>query len=301
MGSFIDGELGRVLRALSTADRTGNDAEFRALCREHAAELDARSDEWLRVPEELREHFRRNMNAMRAYPLTLQRLARELDGLGRPAALRRLSGADRPGNFLERLHEADVLAEDGEYEAADALLREELSPGAADDASVSAIHSRLATHAALRDELDAAVEHARRAHELALRAGGRNVASAAAVLDALLTARELRRATPDGCRLGACRDALTHAQQLSDRALFTASNDVLLRLLDDLDPLPDEASARRFMGKLCGLMGLNHYHAGERDEARAWTRKALRECRRTGDRTGEEVYTANLKEIDRRR
>ncbi|MFC8125720.1 hypothetical protein [Streptomyces sp. NPDC057302] len=299
VGEFAEGELGRVLRALSVADREGDHAGFTALCRQHAAQLDARRKEWLRVPEELRESFHRDMKAMRPYPQTIERLARELNGLGRPDALRQLSGADLPGDPLGRIHEAQILAEDGEHEAADALLREELGQGLTDDARLAAIHSRMATHAAMRDDLDTAVEHARLAYDLAVRAGDRGEGKAAAVLDDLLIARELRRGTSDGRRLGACRDTLTHAQQLSDRAWFEESNRALLRLLDELDALPEAASALRFLGKLCGLMGLNHFHAGERGEARAWTHKALQECRRRGDRVGEEVYASNLKEIDR--
>lgn len=288
-----------MLRALSVADRDGDHAGFSALCRRHAAELDADRGVWLSVPRELRESFRGNMEAMRPFMLTAQRIARELDGLGHPAALRQLSGADEPGNPMEKLHEADVLAENGEFEAADALLREELGEGLADDGWVALIHSRLATHAAMRNDLDTAIDHACRAHELARRSG-RGVARAAEVLDDLLTAREIRHGTTDGRRLGACREALTHAQRLSDRALFVESNRALLRLLDELDAYPDDSPARRFLGKLCGLLGVNHFHLGDRDEARAWTRKALHECRLRGDRVGEEVYEANLKEIDRR-
>jgi tetratricopeptide (TPR) repeat protein len=297
VGEYVEGELGRVLRALSVADRDGDHARFTALCRAHAAELDARRDEWLRAPEELRESFSRNINALRPYLLTVHRLARELDLLDRPAALRQLSGGDGPANPLERFHEAEILAQDGEFDAADALLREQLG---GDDRWVGVIYNRLAELAAMRDDLDTAVEYARRAHDLALRTGDRGAETAAWLLDDLLTARELRLGTSDGRQLGACRDTLTRAQQLSDRAWFEESNHVLLRLLDELDALPREASARRFLGKLCGLMGLNHFYAGERDEARAWTRKALEECRRRGDHAGEEVYVANLKEIDRR-
>ncbi|WP_371525138.1 hypothetical protein OG302_02560 [Streptomyces sp. NBC_01283] len=299
VGDFVEGELGRVLRALSVADRDGDRVGFSALCRQHASELDARRDEWLRVPEELREPLRRNTKAMLAYPQTIQRLARELDELGRPDALRQLSGADLPGDPLGKIQEAEILAEDGEYEAADALLHAELAQGLSDDVRRAAIHSRLVRNAAMQDDLDTAVDHARLAHDLALRSGDQGVEKAAAVLDDLLTARELRRGTLDGRQLGACRETLTNAQQLSDRAWFAESNQVLLRLLDELDALPEEASARRFLGKLCGLMGLNHFHAGEHDEARAWTRKALQDCRRHEDHTGAEVYAANLKEIDR--
>lgn len=299
VGDFVEGELGRVLRTLSVADRDGDHTIFSALCRQHAAELDARRDEWLRIPKELRGPFRRNMKAMHAYPQMVQRLARELDGLGRPGALRRLSGADLPGDPLGKMHEAELLAEDGEYEAADALLQAELDQGLGDDVRRAAVHSRLVRNAVMQDDLDRAIEHARLAHGLALRSGDQGVEKAVAVLDDLLTARELRRGTLDGRRLAACRDTLTGAQQLSDRAWFAESNQVLLRLLDELDALPEESSARRFMGKLCGLMGLNHFHAGERGEARAWTHKALQECRRHEDHTGEEVYAANLKEIDR--
>jgi tetratricopeptide (TPR) repeat protein len=299
LGEYVEGELGRVLRALSVADRDGDHAGFHALCRRHAVELDADRDAWLSVPRELRESFRGNMEAMRPFMLTAQRIARELDGLGHPAALRRLSGADQPGNPMEKLHEAEILAEDGEFEAADALLREQLGEELGDVGWVASLHARLATQAVMRDDLDTAIEHARRAHELTRRKGSRDAARAAEVLDDLLTAREIRRGTFDGRRLGACREALTRAQQLSDRALFVESNRALLRLLDELDTYPEESSAHRFLGKLCGLMGLNHFHLGDRDEARAWTRKALRQCRLHGDRVGEEVYEANLKEIDR--
>jgi hypothetical protein len=299
LGELVEGELGRALRALSVADRDGDHAGFSALCRRHAAELDADRNVWLSVPRELRESFRSNMEAMRPFMLTAQRIARALDGLGYPAALRQLSGAE-PGNPMEKLHEAEVLAEDGEFDAADALLREELGEGLADDSWVALIHSRLATHAAMRNDLDTAIEHACRAHELARRSGHRGVARADEVLDDLLTAREIRRGTTDGRRLGACREALTHAQRLSDRALFVESNRALLRLLDELDAYPEGSSALRYLGKLSGLLGMNHFHLGNRDEARGWTRKALHECRLREDRVGEEVYAANLKEIDRR-
>lgn len=289
-----------MLRALSVADRDGDHAGFRALCEQHAAELDADRDVWLSVPRELRESFRSNMEAMRPFMLTGQRIARDLDGLGYPAALRQLAGADERDNPMARLHEADALAEDGQFEAADALLRAELGEGLADDGWVALVHSRLATNAAKRNDLDTAIEHARRAHELAQRSGHRSVARAAEVLDELLTAREIRRDTTDGRRLDACREALTHAQQLSDRALFVESNRALHRLLDELDTYPDDSPAHRFLAKLCGLLGLNHFYLGDRDESRAWTRKALHECRLRGDRIGEEVYEANLKEIDRR-
>jgi hypothetical protein len=300
LGEYVEGELGRVLRALSVADRDGDHVGFRALCEQHAAELDADRDAWLRVPRELRESFRSNMDGMRPFMLTAQRIARELDRLGRPAALRQLSGADEPGNPMEKLHEAEILAEDGEFEAADALLREELGEELADDGWAAIIHSRLATHAAKRNDLDTAIEHARRAHELTRRTGSRGAARATEFLDDLLTAREIRRGTTVGRWLGACREALTHAQRLSDRALFVESNRALLRLLDELDAYPEDSPARGFLGKLCGLLGLNHFHLGDRAEARAWTRKALHECRLRGDRVGEEVYEANLKEIDRR-
>ncbi|WDV49652.1 hypothetical protein PV963_04360 [Streptomyces coeruleorubidus] len=196
--------------------------------------------------------------------LTAHRIARELDGLGHPAALRQLSGAGEPGNPMEKLHEAETLAEDGEFEATDVLLREELGEGLADDGWVAIVHSRLATHAAKRNDLDTAIEHARRTHELTRRTGSPGAARAAEVLDDLLSAREIRRGTTDGRRLGACREALTHAQRLSDRALFVESNRALLRLLDELDAYPEDSPARRFLGKLCGLLGLNHFHLGDR-------------------------------------
>ncbi|WP_171169221.1 hypothetical protein [Streptomyces sp. I05A-00742] len=299
VGDHIDGELGRILWALSVADRTGDDAGFRALCRRHAAELDARCDAWLRAPGELLDAMRRDMDAMRPYLRTVRRIASELDLLGRPGAERRMAGADAPGNPLERIHEADVLFEEGEFEAGEALLRDVLDGIVAESALASGIHSRLADYALARDDLETAAEHARRAHGLALRAGEGRAEATAAVLDDLLTARELRRGTPDAQQLGACRETLTSAQKLSDRAWFAESNRVLRGLLAELDTLPREASGRRFLGKLYGLMGLNHFHEGDRDRARRWTRRALNECRRRRDRVGVEVYTANLKEIGR--
>ncbi|MFJ6615509.1 hypothetical protein ACIQPT_35120 [Streptomyces sp. NPDC091289] len=299
LGEFVEGDLGRVLRALSVADRDGDHAGFSAQCRRHAAELDADRDMWLRVPRQLRENVRANMEAMRPFMLTAQRIARELDMLGHPAALRQLSGVDRRGS-LEKLHETDVLVEDGDFEAADRLLREMLGEGSADDGWTAIIYSRMATHATVRNDLDAAIEHARRAHDLARRSGHPSMTRASEVLDDLLTAREMRRGSTEGRRLNACREDLTHAQRLSDRALFVESNRALLRLFDELDAYAEDSPVRSFLGKLCGLLGLNCFHLGDRDEARAWTRKALNECRRRGDGVGEKVYAANLKEIEGR-
>ncbi|CCK25719.1 hypothetical protein BN159_1340 [Streptomyces davaonensis JCM 4913] len=49
------------------------------------------------------------------------------------------------------------------------------------------VHSRLATNAAKRNDLDTAIAHAHRAHELVQRSGHRSVARAAEVFDELDT------------------------------------------------------------------------------------------------------------------
>ncbi|MEV4921608.1 hypothetical protein [Streptomyces roseoverticillatus] len=228
----------------------------------------------------------------------LWRIATELDALGHPNALRRLSGAGEPGNMIELRHQAQILIEDGEFEAAEAVLRELLADCVGGSNWTADIHSLLAQCAVRRDDLDTAIEHARCAYDFALRAGQRE-GSTRGVLDALLTAREVRRSTPDGRRLAACREAITCAQRLSDRARFTDSIRVLHRLRGELDAFPPQSQARGYSGKIYGLLGLNYFRSGDLDRARTWTHRALEECRNRQDRTGEEVYTANLSEIDR--
>ncbi|MFJ8311671.1 hypothetical protein [Streptomyces sp. NPDC094147] len=289
----------RVLGALDAAHRAGDDARFRALCEQYAVVLDAGREEWLRAPQHVADAFRQSPEQARPYLRMILRVARELDALGHPESLRRLAGAERPGSPQEKVHEAQLLAEDGEQEACEALLREVLDEFTGDSGWTSDIHGRLCDCAARRNDLDTAIAHARQAHAFAQQAGGRRVADTATSLAALLAARELRLGTPDGKRLGACRETLTRAQKLSDRARFAESNRLLRELLTQASTWPRDAAAQRHLGKIYGLMGLNHFYAGDRDEARAWTERALHECRRCRDTVGAEIYRANLEEIGR--
>ncbi|MFI6686360.1 hypothetical protein [Streptomyces sp. NPDC050485] len=294
-----DGDVTRVLTALEAAHQAGDDTRFRTLCERYAVVLDARREEWLRAPQNVADAFRQSPEQVRPYLQMILRVAQELDALGHPESLRRLAGAERPGSPQEKVHEAQLLEEDGEHEACEALLRDVLDEFTGDSGWTSDIHVRLSDCAARRNDLDTAIAHARQAHAFAQHAGGRRVADTTVSLEVLLAARELRLGTPDGKRLGACRETVTRAQKLSDRARFAESNRLLRELLTQASTWPSDAAAQRHIGKIYGLMGLNHFYAGDRDEARAWTEKALHECRRCGDSVGAEVYRANLEEIGR--
>ena len=48
----------------------------------------------------------------------------------------------------------------------------------------------------------------------------------------------------------------------------------------------------------CGLLGMLHYRAGDRGQAREWTLKARERCERMGDREGADIYAKNLSVIE---
>jgi hypothetical protein len=57
----------------------------------------------------------------------------------------------------------------------------------------------------------------------------------------------------------------------------------------------------RYLGKVHGLLGLNHFRLGERAEALRCAEPALAQCRAAGDYAGERIHEANLAEIRRAR
>ncbi|AUG80555.1 hypothetical protein CFP65_5874 [Kitasatospora sp. MMS16-BH015] len=294
VGDHVDGELGRVLRALDTAERAGDAQRFRALCREHGELLDARCAEWLRLPRPLVELARQDEAVLQRHGLVLRRIARELETNGYTRAARRMAGADTTESPWELLHRADVLAEDGDPAGSEAVLRSLLAEMTMDPRFAATVHSRLVRSAALRDDLDTALRHAREAHRLAPDSE-RTVND----LDDLITARELRRGSPGWAELASCRATLAEAQRLSDRSWTAESTRLLLPLLARLESAPPEAPARRRLAKLYGLLAENHFRTGDLAGARHWTGLALAECRRRGDLIGMDVYTANLAELNR--
>ncbi|MEE1754593.1 hypothetical protein [Streptomyces sp. SP18CS02] len=296
-GPRDDGPAQNLFRALSAAHRAGDDKRFRELCRANADWLDAHRVHWTRVPERLRQTFRRDPERFQAHGRLMIRVARELDAAGRPAALRRITGGgDRSPH--EKLHEAEVLAEAGEHAACRTVLLALLGEWSGNDAWAAEIHSRLAVCAARTDDLDSAVHHAGEADRLHRRAGRPRTATTV-MLETALVARALRAGTSGSVRLAECREAITQAQILSDRGRYAASNRVLRRLLAQGEHVPPgEDPAGHYRGKIYGLMGLNHFRSGDRPAAAVWTRAALEQCRHERDELGVAVYQANLDEID---
>lgn len=94
------------------------------------------------------------------------------------------------------------------------------------------------------------------------------------------------------------RAAIASAQTLSDHARYHRSIAVLSSFLADHRSTPEEILAP-YMGKVCGLLGLNFFRLGRFDEAQTWTRSALEICTALDDLDGVQIYTLNLQVITR--
>jgi hypothetical protein len=85
--------------------------------------------------------------------------------------------------------------------------------------------------------------------------------------------------------------------KLSEQGAYRESTAVVEALLADLDhahgPAVDDVRS-----KLLGLVGANYFHLGELDRSRAFTVKALEECRRVRDQVGTRTYRTNLRALD---
>jgi tetratricopeptide (TPR) repeat protein len=271
--------------ALATAD----DTTFARLCEENAQWLSDNWAEWSRVPPELLDRMRTDPAALQERGRLVFRVARQLDLIGHRGPMDHMRGSAGQSpivRFENTLREASARAENGEHEACKALLLQAIER-LAGNAGVEPLyvrgHVELALCCARLGDLRAAVDHASKARDFERKAGRVYVPASGPLLEALTVALA---ADPS---VVALRDAIAHAQRLSDLGEFAASNAELERLTD----------SGAYAGKVYGLMGLNHFRLGDLPAARAWTTRALTECERTADHAGMTIYRTNLRAINR--
>jgi len=110
-------------------------------------------------------------------------------------------------------------------------------------------------------------------------------------LDMATVGKEMAEGAPAAADLIHVRERICAAQDLSDTGRYTASNEVLRRLLTN-DP------DNRYLAKIHGLLGLNFHRLKDIPSAHRHTALALAKCRRANDPVGVTIYAANLHAID---
>ncbi|OLZ65520.1 hypothetical protein AV521_31115 [Streptomyces sp. IMTB 2501] len=273
------------------------------LCRTYADAIVEQFDEWARVPEE----YRADQRLVAQWGQALVTVAEVMQILGHSQPMERLAprGTAHPFSKLRYLmHRAQQKHEDGEFAASSAVLHELLAEMAgwqgpsADDLRAKT-YGMLGANSVRLDAIPEAVRYTERALQCCIETGDREGQWIYAEnLEAVYTAQEIRLATPLGRRLMRYRERISYAQDLSDTRRYVASNDVLCELLDESDGAEaDEEVGKRYLGKIYGLLGLNHFRLGALPEARRFTERALAECHLRGDLVGERIYAANLQGI----
>ena len=274
--------------ALFTAAAEGDAEAFESLCRTYLDAILAEFPEWTRVPEELRADH----DAVQWWIAVVMRIAQQLDHMGYPEPLERITGGDNPIVRWERsLLRAQALNESGERDAAAELIQATLedmegaSGGVVTELRPKAL-GQLATIHFHRGDLEAA----RRSMTLAreeCRASG-DVDGVRIYTESLATVDAVEFGGPAADR----RMRVARAQDLSDGARYRASNELLEKVLDELE------EGDSLHAKACGLLGLNLYRLQDMPGARRWTERALEACRRLDDEFGVTIYSTNLEAID---
>lgn len=285
---------------LFIAYHTGDEQTFIDLCRTHAEIAVREFTGWAVVPAEIRT----DPQSVEAYARVLIATAQVLEALGHPEPMNRLNpeGAANPINAWNYAYgRAEHLHEAGEHEASTDELRSLLadlegSSGPDVDELRAKIAGLLGANAQRLGNLDEALEHTRdalrRCRELNDIEGVWIYTENA---ETLFVAKEITDGTEVGRELAHARDRLAFAQDLSDARRFPASNEVLRELLGTVTG----TAGARYLGKIHGLLGLNHFHLGQLGPAEEHTGQALSECRARQDYAGERIYTRNLAEIRR--
>ncbi|MCP2250130.1 hypothetical protein [Lentzea aerocolonigenes] len=285
---------------LFVAYHTGDEHTFIELCRTHAQTVVREFNGWAVVPAEIRA----DPQSINAYGSVLIATAQVLEALGHPEPMNRLNpqGAANPINAWNYAYQrAQHLHDAGEHAASTDELRSLLadvegSSGPGVDELRAKISGLLGANAQRLGNVDEALEHTRdalrRCRELNDLEGVWIYTENA---ETLFVAKEITDGTETGRELAHTRDRLAFAQDLSDTRRYPASNDVLRELLTAVTG----TAGTRYLGKIHGLLGLNHFNLGELDAASENTRLALAECRARQDYAGERIYAANLAEIER--
>ncbi|MFI9599794.1 hypothetical protein ACIHCX_07915 [Streptomyces sp. NPDC052043] len=273
------------------------------LCRNYAGSIIEQFDEWAKVPEE----YRTDQRLVAHWGQVLVTVAEVMQALGYPQPMERLAprGTANPLRKLSHLmHRAQQKHEDGEFAASSEVLHELLAEmdgwqGPSVDDLRAKAYGTLGANSVRLDAIPEAVRYTERALQCCTEIGdleGQWIY--AENLETVYAAQEIRLGTPLGRQLMRYRERISYAQDLSDTRRYVASNDVLCELLEDSDRAgADEDVGKRYLGKIYGLLGLNHFRLGVLPEAQRFTERALAECRLHGDLVGERIYAANLEGI----
>ena len=285
---------------LYTAFHSGDQQTFIGLCQHNAAHIVSVFNDWAVAPPEIRH----DQQALQSYLRPLLAVAQVMEALGHPEPLQRLAppGTENPlVRWLYRYKRAQQLSDAGEHAASSAELHALLAEtdgatGSGVDDLLAKIAGLLGANAQRLGRIDEALAYSEEAFQRCRAMGDlEGVWVYRENVDTLSVAKEVADGTQAGRELTNTRDRLAFAQDLSDARRYAASNEVLRELLGSVAG----TAGARYLGKIHGLLGLNHFRIGETAEALRRTELALAECRATGDHAGEQIYAANLVEIRR--
>jgi len=256
---------------------------------------------WSRAPEEIRN----DQQAVDKWIQAVATLAEVLHALGYPEPLETImpAGSANPINRWRYLFiRARQLSDAGDFAASSSELRTLLtdmrgSTGSGVDDIQTKVFGLLGTNAIHLGHIPEALQHTEEALRRCVAAGDREgVRIYTENLDVILVAKEVEEGTLAGRQLTYCRERIAFAQDLSDARRHQASNDVLHELLDEV--VEGDTAGVRYLGKICGLLGLNFFWLGDLPAARRFTELGLAECRQRQDTAGDRIYSANLDVID---
>jgi tetratricopeptide (TPR) repeat protein len=260
------------------------------LCVTHRDAIVAEFPEWAVVPEPLRA----NTAACQRWGAALLRIAVQLESLGEAQPLAWLHGEGREDPFHKwtaALARAERLSHAGDPRAAMAVLEPliaelQAARGPFIDDLLAKAHGVLGGALLALGDVRGAWIFIRAALDGCARTGD---------LEAIRIHRDnldLLRALTGEAALTVLRARLVEAQRLSDCGRYADSNEILLELAngDGFEP---------YVAKMCGLVGLNLYRLGAREDARAWTEMALQACHANEDEFGVTIYSQNLRVIER--
>lgn len=280
---MADDLFGAMVKAYEAQD----DWFFR-LCEQNAQWIQDNWDEWSRTSPTDSTWSSNDPAGIQRRGDFLLTIAQCLDQIGYRGPMDQLLGITGDSPLVRNAHAMQIAhqhAEAGDHGGCRAALLTAIGHldglnGA--ERLLAGAHVQLALCSARTGDLRSAAHSIRVARELERRAGDLYFSATKLHFDALTT--------HDDAQISALRRSIAHAQLLSDNGEFLASNAELYPLL---------RRAGRYLGKVQGLLGLNHHMLGERAKAEEFTELALAECERRSDAAGIAIYTANLAAIRR--
>jgi alkylhydroperoxidase family enzyme len=293
----LDLVLKQLIEAVSRRD--GN--RLYLICRDNAQIIFEHFEAWRRVPQELLAKPEQLQEYFNALVETAQLFERS--GYPELRALLTLPDEDNPmTRWKKRLAEAQQLTEAGDHEkslaAADSLVAELQESGVSGPALVDLRARIQGLRGSVLFALDR-IADARAATTCALedcelggdQEGVRIYRENLAILAATAETPELVNAEIEMV------EAFDYAQRLTDLHRFTASSEVLARLLSTTGEAAAIVEGMR--RHILGRMGFNEFRLGNRERAYALIESARELCSKSGDHYGAEIYAENLIAVSR--